>query len=175
MITPLSNREMAVLRQLAQGKTYEQIRQSLVQARRSAGKPHPESITIQNVHSTANIIRRKTGILDALNKEECRAFLRHRHSSFVPDPHKVPTRRQMGVLRLVVSGVPYEEIARRLKLDRCGPMVGSQNAQNYASKGCVRIGIRVPARQRTEAIRQWLAEYDAKIEAQRDPMDDPMF
>lgn len=174
MITRLSHREMTVLRLLSLGKSYETIRQMLVSARRAAGNRDPE-VTIQNIHSTANIIRKKIGIKNTLDKDECRSALRQRHSSFVPDPHNTPTRRQMAVLRLVAKGVPYQEIARQLHIDRCGPMVGSQNAQNYAYQGCQRIGIRVRPFQRTQAIKAWLADYDAKIEAARDPMDDPMF
>lgn len=168
MIDPLSKREMTVLRMLAQGKSYETIRIMLATARK-------QEITIENIHSTANIIRRKTGIKNTLDANECRACLRQRHSSYLPDRHTVPTRKQMAVLRLLVAGMPYQEIAKTLGMTRSGLFSGTQSVQNYASQACKRLGIKVAPWQRTHVIREWLAEHDAKTAQGKDPMADPMF
>jgi DNA-binding CsgD family transcriptional regulator len=171
-LSPLSFREMAVLRFLSQGKNYQQIRDLLNCARSTKGKE--PSVSMDNVHSTCWTIRRKTGIRSTLDAHECRAVLRQRHSAIReggPDKPHTPTPRQMTVLRMVAEGKSYQEIASALGLGNNG----HQSAQNYASQGCRRIGLRVPAWQRTHAIRDWLAAYDAQLAQAQDPMDDPMF
>lgn len=174
MVTTLSAREISILRMLARGKTYEEIREFLNIGRKAVGKP---PISPENMHTTAAIIRKKTGIKNTQDPHECRACLRSRHSSYEPNGETRPTRRQMAVLRLVAQGMPYREIAHALGFQ--DTISGAQSVQNYASQGCKRIGIRVPAFQRTHAIRNWLEKHDAQTKpptpCSADPMDDPMF
>lgn len=159
----LSALEMVVLRLLSNGAKYPQI------------KAKYPLMTQASFHSHCYNIRHKTGIRETRDPQECRRYIRTLGQTLLSQqqeaPVRVPTPRQMEVLRLVAQGKPYAEIARLLSIDR-------QSAQNTASNGARRAGIIHGGWQRTKLIRAWLANYDAEQAALRgpvDPMDDPMF
>jgi len=158
----LTPRELRILRLLSRGESYDKIRETM-------------EITHQNLYSTCAIIRRKTGIGETRDHEECRKVLRVLHSTLVEQgekPEALPPRSpapfpcQLAVMRLVASGKKYKEIARLLNIQ-------VQCAQNYASEGAKRAGIVGQGWKRNRLMKEWLEKHAP--ERPKSLMDDPAF
>jgi DNA-binding NarL/FixJ family response regulator len=143
----LTPKEIVILRLLASGKTYEEIRFAL-------------SLSQACLHTHCHHVRQKTGIVNTKNRDECYAFQRG-----FTNPDKVPllaTKAQKAVLALLAQGKSYAEIANTLG-------IGIQTVQNHASTGAKRLGIHRAGPRRTELIREKLST------PKPDAMADEMF
>lgn len=158
----LSSRELRILRLLANGENYDNIKKTV-------------GITLGNIHATCWLIRKKTGIKQTRDMEECRNYLRQLRGTKELPPSSTsedqdpklsrPTPRQMEVLRLLATGKTTPEIAQLLA-------VCPQSVLNYASLGAKRAGLDCPPWKRTQAIKEWLAQREPELFG---PMADPMF
>jgi len=171
LCTKLTNRELRILSLLAQGQTYNQVKERLA------------ITTIENVHVTCYNIRKKTGIRQTRDPNECRAYMekvapdtvrRAFHLSALPAEDGL-TEGQAHVLRLIAAGRTYKQIATFFGTT-------SQSVQNLACRACKRAGIRSAGWNRTHYIREWVKTYYGE-ETIEEPhpdlsgalMGDPMF
>lgn len=155
----LSNRQASILRLLAQGKTYLEV-------------IHLLGISPANLHTVVSVIRKKTGIQNTKNPQECKDWLRGRHGHPFDAPTysrwpKTPTRTQLEMMTLHAQGLTYAQIAQQ-----CA--VTHQTVQNAVSQGCkrariVNVGLR---EERTAAIRSYLEGAGLIVEPVPDPLDE---
>lgn len=160
----LTNREIKSLVHLADGATYEQIRQLFNPA-----------LSLANVHTICHLIRRKTGIAETRDPLECKRYLfkipKQRIAdalSEVESTTKDLTENQLIVFRLMAMGRKYRDIAEYMGIN-------AQSVQNLASRACKRAGIIHAGWNRTKLIKEWLLREDDGLPIALDPMNDPMF
>lgn len=108
-------------------------------------------------------VRQKTGLVSLADSTKCAAALQRATSilTHITSPRS-PSERQMAVLRGLVAGKTYATICRQLK-------ISMPTAHNASSQGCKRLGIRG-----TDRLTQLRVTF-AAIDAENDPMNDPMF
>lgn len=151
--TPLlSPQEMAVLRHLARGKNYQETATEM-------------KVSIYHIHTICHGIRRKTGIRSTKDNDACALYWKELHSSpmgILPTRTYMPTPGQLGVLRLVAQGTPYNEIAHLLDITE-------QTARNQASQGCIKIGIGGMGNYRVLALVEWMKKHSLWVEP--DPLN----
>lgn len=144
----LSPRELQVLKMLAGGLTYQQIKTAL-------------HLSDSSVHVQCHRIRQKTGIKDTSDKRECKKYV----ETYRPKDC-VPTPRQMDVLRLLAQGKTHKYIAASLGMSVSASM-------NYASQGMLRMGINERGQRRMAVVRALIAAIDgAEV---YDPMSAEVF
>lgn len=154
----LTKREYEILDLLAVGRNYSEICALL-------------GIAPSNIHNVVSRIRKKTGIINTKNPDECRDFIR-----------SVPMGSLVGRKRLRKLSFPTVHQAEAMSLFARGNMckrialilhITPQTALNAISMGCKRAGI--PCER--EAIRQYLETeyYNESLEKASTLMDDPMF
>lgn len=162
----LSTREVQILSMLSNGDTYVEIQAYF-------------GITLSSVHMACCYLRRKTGIQQTRDQDECQKHLARLPRQLVADAinpmarsstTKPLTPGQMDVFRLLAIGRTYPQIATFLGIT-------SQSAQNLACRGAKRAGIIHAGWNRTRYIKEWLKKHDESDPNLRrpDPMDDPMF
>lgn len=159
----LSNRDIEILSMLSNGDTYKEICSYY-------------GISAQALAVTCYYLRKRTGIQETRDQEECKAFFSQLDPQRVADalnparPQiKLVTHCQLEVFRLLAKGRTYAQIAETLGTT-------SQSVQNLASRGAKRAGIIRAGWSRTRRIREWLARYHGTEPAlPADPMEDPMF
>lgn len=154
MNTILTDRETLVLRMLTKKMGVQQIREKL-------------QITPESVHSYCYLIRKKTGITDTSDHQQCLLYLRT--GTAIPSTRTdLPvTHKQVSVFRLLSAGYNYKQIAKSLG--------GSpQTIKNCISQGCKRARIH-RGNMRLHYIRLFLKGLDDTNEWQPDLMEDPMF
>ena len=170
----LSNREFKILGWLATGLSYVQIRdklnaETLLPPKNPRHKrKRPNSVSLFNVQATAWIIRKKTGLVHALDKDEARAAYRlATQGRIVPATRErnpklnQPTPKQMIALRAWADGKTITEIA--LLLNVC-----FQSVYSYLGNGVRRAIGPCPPWKRQSAIREWFQQ-------RGNLMDDPAF
>lgn len=130
--------ERETLKLLADGKKYSEIRALL--------RLNPSTLHTRLYH-----IRKKTGIKDTRDKDECRkVFKAIIHST--QKPVSAPTRTQLEIMALIAAAHDYAYIASNLEIK-------ISTLQNQLSQGLKRARITNNA-QRKGAIRLYLASRD---------------
>jgi DNA-binding CsgD family transcriptional regulator len=160
----LSTREMAVLALLAQGDNLKEIKDYF-------------GISLENVHTICCTLRKKTGIRQTRDAEECKRYLAKLDQSLVERalyppaaPPPLPlTDCQLEAMRLLASGRTYQQIATFLG-------ILPQSVQNLLTRACKCAGITHAGWNRTRYIKEYLARRDGHLPpAPVNPMADPMF
>lgn len=154
MIQPLSRTENKILRMLSNGLSYEDA------GERIGFRP-------ELVHAYTYRIRKKTGIVNTRDPQECKAWFSG-VSYCVKTNYRCPSRSQLSVMALLAEGKSYREIAEKLEIKQ-------QTAQNHAHRGCAAAGLTGKGHFRTAAIRDYLAGLKnyphAPVAPQPDPLD----
>lgn len=161
----LSRREIQVLSKLAEGYTYKEIQSYF-------------GLSAAHVNVVCHTLRKKTGIRQTLNQEECkRAFAaippakadRVLNENPFGDPEvKRLTFCQLDALRQIAMGRTYQQIADAL-------LIRAQSVQNLVSRACKTAGITAKGWSRPQRIRAWLKRHDEPMATAEDLMDDPAF
>ncbi len=139
--------ESRILPLLAEGLRYKEICKRI------------QLYPVSRIHSHLHRIRLKTGILDTLNKDECRAFM----AQYKPESG-YPTSQQVIALRLFLEARGYQYVADQMGITK-------QAAMNYVCQGTKRLGIRGKGINRKDQIRALLDSYESAA----NPMIDPVF
>ncbi len=134
MLSPI---EKLVLHRLAWGDSKEEILKKMNLERKHL---YPKKFVYTNdfyrkehFYTVCHSIRRKTGIQDTSNAQECRTWERdHRYSPVQEE--KGPTPQQLRVLYMLAIGADYPAIQQSMKLKH-------QSVVNLASEGRLRAGI----------------------------------
>lgn len=157
----LHPKELRILRLLARGRSYEEVCAEM-------------KIKKSCLHTHCLHIRQKTGIRETKDARQCKDYMlahtAHPQQYWRPSPTS-PTHTQLEILRLMVEGLSYAQIARERS-------ISVQCVQDHASQGCLRAGIRNQGHNRTRAIQSYLVQLDALAAGRPsapDLMDDPMF
>lgn len=159
----LNPREIRILSMLANGDTSAEICSYF-------------GISSANLHTTCFHIRKKTGLQQTRDPDECKRHLSKLDKQQVADainpvrviPQKL-THCQLEVFRLISLGRSYPQIAVTLG-------ILPQSVQNLAVRACKRAGITHSGWNRTRFIKEWMARYRGEAPPlAADPMDDPMF
>lgn len=153
MIKPLSKTEAKALRMFSYGVPYDKVGDRL-------------GLAFGYIHTLAYNIRRKTGIHDTKDAEECKAWF-HGVRQYTRSKINGPTKTQLGVMALVAQGKSYVQVAEEMELSL-------QSAQNYASLGCRRAGIVGRGHYRTNAIIEYLRTLTDYPHTPEDDGKDPM-
>lgn len=162
----LSIRDIQILSMLSNGDTYQEITSYF-------------GISLSALYMAVSNLRKKTGIQQTRDQEECRQYLATLPLQTVADALNPVTRSsttkpltsaQLEVFRLLSMGRTYPQIAAFLGIT-------AQSVQNLACRGAKRAGIVHAGWNRNRFIKEWLKKYDETSPARRprDPMEDPMF
>lgn len=115
----LSRIEKFVLDLLSWGKSYPEVLKAM-EAQRPKWYPHKPAYvhafyTMQHLHSLCGSIRKKTGIRDTKDPDECREWSRkNRYTPYQQE--RGPTRQQMSILHHLAAGKDYATISKDMHL-----------------------------------------------------------